>query len=150
MVCDMAENMHVRLVHLMKLLRFIMQDATQDIGIGENEIMALHFFAFSGQDTAKALVGHRGVSRSLASKTIDNLVREGYLLPRKSKTDRRIVHLLLTPKAEALVERIAAQQNQINGWLTEGLTLEEEQLFLSVLDRMLENTKKRMKKGEQA
>ena len=68
----------------------------------------LHFIAANRSHPVylRDVERHFGVSRSSASKTVDLLVRRGFVQRHAGDTDARLRRLTLTPKAEALLETI--------------------------------------------
>ena len=55
--------------------------------------------------TPSAFAAFHGTTRGTASQTIKNLEGQGYLARMRSETDRRSVHLVLTEKARAILEK---------------------------------------------
>ena len=67
----------------------------------------LRYFARANRfsRTPSAFAAFHGTTRGTASQTIKNLEAQGYLARMRSETDRRSVHLVLTEKARAILEK---------------------------------------------
>lgn len=135
----MHEKMHKTIHTLRRKLHSRMERQVQKYGLNEQQAMALLFFAHSGLDTATALAKARGFSRSLASKTIDSLVKKEMLATRKSQTDRRIVHVVLTPHAQATVTELGKARDEIMCGMLKGVTKEEMMQIEGVCEKLMRN-----------
>jgi MarR family transcriptional regulator for hemolysin len=67
---------------------------------------------------------------------VDELVRQGLLERRESKTDRRIKNLYLTPAALPIIETITREVTGIRNALLGGVSRSEMEICLSVLERV--------------
>lgn len=101
----------------------------------------LHFIAASGGHPVylRDVEKHFGISRSSASKTVDLLVRRGFVQRHAGDTDARLRRLTLTPKAESLLETIQEDHIAYESALLKGFTANEIQTVLGYLNRMKEN-----------
>lgn len=82
---------------------------------------------------------HFGISRSSASKIVDLLVRKDFVQRHTGETDARLRRLTLTPKAEALLDTIRQDQQDLEDELLHGFTPIEIRTVLGYLDRMKTN-----------
>ena len=101
-----------------------------------NEFEMLMYLKRGKRDTSKDLVKERGYSRSLVSKTADQLMKQGYLTAEQDKEDRRIMHLKLTEKAEGILGELEQFTNGLNEILRRTITREEIDAMKMVLIRM--------------
>ena len=101
----------------------------------------LHFIAANRSHPVylRDVERHFGVSRSSASKTVDLLVRRGFVQRHAGDTDARLRRLTLTPKAEALLATIQEDQDAFERVLLKGFTANEIQTVTVYLNRMREN-----------
>ncbi len=91
-------------------------------------------------DTAKDISEFKGISKSLVCRSVDSLVKKGYLNVETDTKDRRCIHLKLNSKAIPAAEVLQKQRADYIKQLFSGISEEEIQLFESVLSRMLANS----------
>ena len=96
---------------------------------------------FSGQaDTVTGLAKLVPIDAASISRNVDRLVKMGLVQRRRSRTDRRVVRLTLTEEGVAVMPRIMEQLQEVNSILLRGVTQEEMQGFLSMLQKVTENS----------
>ena len=94
--------------HLTQIARIIHTElrkvlADEDLSAVESGVIMC--LSTTKVDTAGRIARRMGVSRSLMSKAVDHLVRGGWIETKPDQSDRRMVHLVLLPKAEPAVKR---------------------------------------------
>lgn len=82
-----------------------------------------------GIDTAGQIARYMGVSRSLMSKTVENLVRGGWIETKPDENDRRVVHLCLLPKAEPAAAHCCDLRERFFTAMMEGVSPEDMEVF---------------------
>lgn len=92
-------------------------------------------------DTANELVRRRGIAKSYVSKSIDELVKKGLIKSELDSKDRRKNHLKLLPAAEKIVTEGAEMQMHFVSNLAKGITKEEKECFLNVINKVQNNLK---------
>ena len=90
------EGLAMVMMHIRKSVRAAVRDAAREEGLSQNEIEVLLFLAHKKCDTAREITQFRGISRSLVSKSVDLLMKKGYLEAKQDEKDRRVIHLLLS------------------------------------------------------
>lgn len=80
-----------------------------------------------------------GMTRSSASKLVDQLDRLGLVERRTEERDMRLRRLELTPAAENLLQTICEEHQLVESTLTGGFTAAEVSGMLRDLERMREN-----------
>jgi len=73
------------------------------------------------------------------TRSIDRLEQKGLLRRAPNASDRRIINLFPTPKAQALVDEIAPISAGHNDALTEGFSASEREMLLALLQRVYTN-----------
>ena len=102
------------------------------------EIHVLLFLAnHPGQDTARDVAELRGMAKSQVSQAVEVLAGRGLLARRADGEDRRVVHLEITEQGAPLAREAQAIQAACGQRLLEGLTEEEQAVFLDLLERVL-------------
>lgn len=76
------------------------------------QLRVLMLVATSGPQYLGQVAAELAVHPSNATRTCDKLVRAGYLRRTEDATDRRFVHLALTPEGTRLVEHVLNERRQ--------------------------------------
>ena len=103
-----------------------------------------------GCETAGAICRMRGLKPAIVSFHIDRLVSEGFLLRQSVPGDRRKTALVLTEKAESVVERGRRLQKAFADRLIDGLSEEDLAHFrrcVAAFDRNIERIRTENSKG---
>ena len=103
-----------------------------------------------GCETAGAICRMRGLKPAVVSFHIDRLVSEGFLLRQSVPGDRRKTALVLTEKAESVVERGRGLQKAFADRLIDGLSEEDLAHFrrcVAAFDRNIERIRTENSKG---
>ena len=79
------------------------------------------------------------IRRSTATVMLQSLEQKGYLIRVASTEDARLKRILLTEKAIEHHNLIEEQIRNFNRELEDGITEEEKQIFLAILDKMMQN-----------
>ena len=79
------------------------------------------------------------IRRSTATVMLQSLEQKGYLVRVASTEDARLKRILLTEKAIRHHKLIEEQIRDFNRELEDGITEEEKKVFLSILDKMMQN-----------
>ena len=79
------------------------------------------------------------IRRSTATVMLQSLEQKGYLVRVASTEDARLKRILLTEKAIRHHDLIEEQIRNFNRELEAGLTEEEKETFLRILDKMMQN-----------
>ncbi|MGV3683921.1 MAG: MarR family winged helix-turn-helix transcriptional regulator [Acidovorax sp.] len=97
--------------------------------------------AATGQVAATVAVMARELETDAASmtRTLDRLEAKGLVLRERSTTDRRVVHVVLTPEGEKVAAKVPPVLAEVLNNHLRGFTRDEWQLLLSMLRRMLAN-----------
>jgi len=80
-------------------------------------------------NTACDITNIRGIKKNMVSFHVERLVRGGYLERKPIPEDRRKVRLVLTPKAEPVVEKGREVQRRFYEYASEGISEEEIEIY---------------------
>ena len=109
-------------------------------GLSMREIHVLLFLVNNpAYDTARDITELRGLSKSQVSQAVELLAAEGFLQRTPDESDRRVVHLSITPAGVPLARECQAIQTACGRWLLSGLSEEEKQQFALLLETVLCN-----------
>ncbi|WP_101877924.1 MarR family winged helix-turn-helix transcriptional regulator [Lachnoclostridium edouardi] len=98
-----------------------------------------------GKDTAKDIVELRMLSKGNVSQAVESLIQKSLLQRAGDAKDRRKVHLTLLPKSAPITQTIKSMQRDFYQELFQGISLEEQKLFLHINRRLMTNSQTAMK-----
>jgi DNA-binding MarR family transcriptional regulator len=79
----------------------------EELDLSLTQLKALHVLDLAAEETSVKELGEAlGLSLPAASRTVDGLLRRGYLARREDANDRRIKRVELTPVGRDAVERL--------------------------------------------
>ncbi len=94
-------------------------------------------------DKAADIARYCGFSTSLASRSIDGMVRQGILDTVRDEQDRRINHVRIREECKEIEKLIADIDEKFYQDLTRGIPAEELAVFFDVFRRMMLNLKEK-------
>ena len=95
-------------------------------GLTMREVHVLLFLANNPDyDTARDVTLYRGMSKSQVSQAVELLCAEGLLQRTPDGTDRRMVHLSITPEGRPLARECQGLQEHCGARLLDGLSPEQ-------------------------
>ena len=103
-----------------------------------NEINGMHK-SRNGDVYQKDVEKEFRIRRSTATVMLQSLEQKGYIVRVASTEDARLKRILLTEKAIEHHNLIEEQIRDFNRELENGITEEEKQTFLTILDKMMQN-----------
>lgn len=80
-----------------------------------------------------------GVDKAMSTRTIQKLLELGYLTKLPDETDYRAFRLYLTDKGRACIPEVKSKIERWIDTITEGLTVEEQKMADSLLEKIAEN-----------
>lgn len=108
--------------------------AAKPFGLTRNEADVLMFLSNNeSHNTAMDIVRYRYISKSLVSKSVDNLVLKGYIKSRADTADRRYNRLFITAQAEGAVSKLHEAQSEFMHLFSNMVTPDEQVLLQQVL-----------------
>ena len=145
---DMEESLAQVMMRVRRSVRLALRQAGAQEGLSQNEIEVLLLLYVGRWDTARDISRARGLPRSLVSKSVDQLLKRGYIETRQDPQDRRVARLWLLPPAQAAVERLNQAKGVFFSRLCQGITPEEAAAFRSLVDKMMQNLDGLLPEGE--
>ena len=136
---DMEESLAQVMMRVRRSVRLALRQAGAQEGLSQNEIEVLLLLYVGRWDTARDISRARGLPRSLVSKSVDQLLKRGYIETRQDPQDRRVARLRLLPPAQAAVERF---HGKYPGQPVEAAA------FRSLVDKMMQNLDGLLPEGE--
>ena len=111
-----------------------------ELGITSTQASILFMLASGKCLTAAELAREYGIDASAVTRLIDRLEKRGLLSRVRSKEDRRVVRLALTPEGHAIAEQNSGHFHARAGQPAGGFTPEEVGFLKSMLRRVLANS----------
>ena len=145
---DMEESLAQVMMRVRRSVRLALRQAGAQEDLSQNEIEVLLLLYVGRWDTARDISRARGLPRSLVSKSVDQLLKRGYIETRQDPQDRRVARLRLLPPAQAAVERLNQAKGVFFSRLCQGITPEEAAAFRSLVDKMMQNLDGLLPEGE--
>lgn len=95
----------------------------------------------SAQDEiyVKDLEKYMKIRKSTASELVSRLEKNGYVKTEKSQKDGRLKRLIVTEEGHEAYDRILQFLQEIDDRLVEGLSKEEVDTFVNLLNRLIQN-----------
>lgn len=123
-----------------RLQEKVLGPVRQELGLGPGQPRLLRAVKSMGPCPQGKLAGELGIDPAAVSRTVDLLVRNGFLSRRQ--VDGRTVEIALTDKGEDAVAKWTAKCSGLNSMMAEGLTDGEVAMFRSLLERVWSNLKR--------
>lgn len=119
--------------------KFFIKSA-EDLQLTQGEIDIL-LFLYNNKplDTAKDIVQYRYISKSMVSKSIDSLLKKGYLSCETDSADKRSIHLRINPVANPIIEKLLAVQKNFLNVLFKDITEEEYEVIKIIFNKINNN-----------
>jgi len=120
-----------------------LEPVCREWGLTRNELDVILFLANNpALDRAVDIVTRRGLSKSHVSLSVSTLESKGLLLRQEDETDRRTVHLKLTPQALRAAEAGREAQRAFFDRIHAGISPEEIAVWRSMGEKISENIKR--------
>lgn len=105
-----------------------------------NEVDILLFlFNNPALDRAADIVKCRGIAKSHVSLSVNTLEDNGLLCRREDASDRRTIHLELTPRGQGIAGEARSAQQQFFRTLHAGITPEELSIWRGIMEKVSRN-----------
>jgi DNA-binding MarR family transcriptional regulator len=118
---------------------------TKELQLTQGEIDVL-LFLFNNKplDTAKDIAKYRSISKSMVSKSLDSLIKKGYLSGETDSADKRSIHLTIGPAAVPAVEKLAQVQKSILKSIFYDITEDEYEVMKRIFNKIDSNISKEL------
>jgi DNA-binding MarR family transcriptional regulator len=107
-----------------------------ELTLSKQELFALLLISRHGEIIMSQIADYVNISMSTATGIIDRLVKNGYCTRRRSESDRRVVLIALTKKAEKIIQEIKCIGSDNFDRIMETLTDGEQQFLFSIITKV--------------
>ena len=101
-----------------------------------------------GKDTAADIVELRMLSKGAVSKAVESLIQKSLLERIPDTEDRRRLHLKLKQEAAPVTESIDEVREEFSDTVLDGFTKEELEAHTRFFQRLSDNTKRAIERGD--
>lgn len=134
----------VRLIQTGKMIKHLYENRCRTLmekyQLTKNEIDILLFLANNQPyDTARDIVEYRALSKSHVCKSVDSLLRRGYLKGEQDQRDRRLIHLKIQPDYMQAVREAQQMQQDFFNTIYRGIPVEELETVKAAFRQMARN-----------
>ena len=108
------EDYIIKFASIIKELKRKNRSVISSYKLSPNEIdilVALHMGKFN---MAKDIAENFEISKSLVCRSVDSLIKKGYIDTKKDEKDKRITHLILKDEAKPIVEALKENREKNN------------------------------------
>ncbi|MCG8502709.1 MAG: MarR family transcriptional regulator [Firmicutes bacterium] len=112
------------------------------LGITRVQWTALFYLGKYKSISQFELAEKMNIKTSTMARLIDRMEREGYVIRAKEPADRRVTKLVLTDKGRDLREKLIPEGERFSKLVSRDISDEEIRIFISVLNKMVENSTK--------
>ena len=112
------------------------------LGITRVQWTALFYLGKYKSISQFELAEKMNIKTSTMARLVDRMEREGYVIRAKDPADRRVTKLVLTDKGRDLREKLIPEGEKFSKLVSQDISDEEIRIFISVLNKMVENSTK--------
>lgn len=136
---NMSESMGHLLFQLMGSIRREVESRMGELGLTDAQWKPLWLIKLGRADTAFELAKEMTMDAGAMTRMLDRLAAKGLIERVRSETDRRVVHLKLTPEGEAAAAQVPHVLAEVNNEFLRGFNKQEWSQLKEFLQQMLLN-----------
>ena len=136
---DMSQSMGHLLFQLMGSIRREVESRMAALGLTDAQWKPLWLVKMGRADTAFELAREMTIDAGAMTRMLDRLAAKGLIERVRSETDRRVVHLKLTPEGEAAAAQVPHVLADVNNEFLRGFNKQEWSQLKEFLQHMLLN-----------
>ena len=141
-IFDMTKMLYA-IKHINDFYNKICTETADKCGISKAEADILIFLNNNPAcDSAKDIVKLKGFSKAYVSKAVEPLLAKGLISIKVDEEDRRCQHLKITAKANPILLNLKEMQQNFFKKITDGISQEDIETHLHVINRFSENAQK--------
>lgn len=110
--------------------------------ISVNDLHIIHIISLNDNITSSQISKKIMLTKATLTRSIDKLVRLGYVKRFYNKNDRRIINLKLSNRGKLLYRLHNKDNKKYIDMLLDGLSKDEKEEFLSRIEKLIEYIKK--------
>ena len=119
----------------------------RELGISRREFRVLAYLARTPDASLKALASDAGIDVVVTSRCVAKMCDRGFISKQRSRSNKRVIGLCLTPVGEDLHQRAKVIGAAYNRKLAECLTDDEAYLVDGLLDKLARQAERVSRRG---
>ncbi len=135
----MVKEMCYKLNKSSMLYKRLMSKHLERLNITYSQLMVLRVANQEPGITAKEILMQMDTDKATLSGVLARLERDNYIYRVKNEKDKRIQNIFVSQGSEKLCTEVSLIERACIGDLIEGITDDEAENFLSILDRFIAN-----------
>ena len=135
----MEYAIHTLLSRTAHVMQNYLRPHLNKLGLSPGQPKVLRCLAARGPCSQRVLADYCEVDPSAICRMLDSMERDGFLLRRPSKTDRRTGEVVLTEKGRETFAAWDSQLTQLEDWMLQGFSEEERAQLRDFLARAYRN-----------
>lgn len=135
----MVKEMCYKLNKSSMLYKRLMSKHLERLNITYSQLMVLRVINREPGITAKEILMQMDTDKATLSGVLSRLERDNYVYRMKNDTDKRVQNIYISEGSERLCEEVSLIENACIHDLVDGISQEEAEQFLQILDRFIEN-----------
>ena len=130
------EDYIIKFASIIKALKRKNRSVISSYKLSPNEIDILVALHMRKYNMAKDIAENFEISKSLVCRSVESLIKKGYIDTKKDEKDKRITHLILKEEAKPIVQALQENREKNNKILLKDIDEKELEIFNNVLDKM--------------
>lgn len=110
-------------------------------GVTRVQWIALYYLGTQKHMNQKELSRRMNIKESTVARLVDRLERDGLVIRQRSEEDRRVFNVILTKKGKEYRKELVPEGEKFNNIVSKNIAEKEMFVFMSVLDKMVNNLK---------
>lgn len=120
----------------------------QKFGLSGSEALILYIVYLNPKlKNSCNIVKRHGYSKAYVSNAMQSLAKKGYISLITDTTDKRFQKVSILPKSQAILKKLEEEHNRIKKVITKNISKEENEEFLKVINKIIDNIKKEEEKN---
>ena len=140
----MVKEMCYKLNKSSMLYKRLMSKHLERLNITYSQLMVLRVISQEPGITAKEILLQMDTDKATLSGVLSRLERDNYVYRVKNENDRRIQNIYVSEGSEAICDEVSLIERACIQDLVAGISDEEKEQFLGILDRFIDNQIKKI------
>ncbi len=135
----MVKEMCYKLNKSSMLYKRLMSKHLERLNITYSQLMVLRVINREPGITAKEILMQMDTDKATLSGVLSRLERDNYIYRTKNDNDKRVQNIYISEGSERLCEEVSIIEDACISDLVKGISDEDSEKFLFILDRFIEN-----------
>lgn len=138
--CKNSDSFLVAFKRARKKMHEFVSTRIEEYDLTANQVDVLSFIMRNPKyNTAKDIVEYIGVSKGLVSRSVDSLMKRGYIYVEEDDKDKRKMRIFLTKEGSKIVAIIDKYDKEFFALVTQNISKEEMHVHISIMKKVQDN-----------